>query len=222
MALAHGWSLASSRHTISTYLWLSGAVSHKHFSRYYAFLSGRFFNVVEKLWAGVILLAVSFIPPSQFIHIKIDSTTKKKSGKKIHGRDYYRNGAGTARQEYRTLLGLHFVYAILKIPLTISTSSFSLNIPIGIKLYLKPHWAKQLDIPFQSKSQLARAIVDSVARLLPQRRIRLSADGDYATKAFLRDLPPSLDVVGRFPIDSKLYQRPDPAQYKGRGPLKAA
>jgi hypothetical protein len=36
--LAYGWALASDRHTITTYLWLTGATAVKHFSRFYAFL----------------------------------------------------------------------------------------------------------------------------------------------------------------------------------------
>jgi len=36
--LACGWALARERHTITSYLWLSGATSHKHFSRFYVFL----------------------------------------------------------------------------------------------------------------------------------------------------------------------------------------
>ena len=39
-SLAYGWSLAWGRQTITTSLWLSGAASVKHFSRYYAFLGG--------------------------------------------------------------------------------------------------------------------------------------------------------------------------------------
>ena len=112
MILAHGWSLSSNRHTISTYLWLSGATSVKHFSRHYAFLSGRFFNVTDQLWSSVIAMIDRMIPTGEVIHLKIDSTIRKKSGRQIHGRDAYRNGAGTARQEYRTLLGLHFVTGI--------------------------------------------------------------------------------------------------------------
>ena len=222
MMLAFGWSLTSGRHTISTYLLLSGATSCKHFSRYYEFISGRFYRVMDRLWARLILRAERLIPPDQPLCIKVDSTTKKKSGQKIQGRDCYRNGAGTARQEYRTLLGLHFVYAILEIPLQISTSAFYLKIPIGLKLYVKAHWAKALNIPFQSKSQLARAIIDPLAMLLPQRCIRVTADGGFATKIFLRDLPQSVDVIGRFPVDSKLYQLPKPRQHnrRGRKPVK--
>ncbi len=71
MILAHGWSLSSHRHTISTYLWLSGAVSVKHFSRYYAFLSGRFFNVMDKLWSSLIIAFDHLIPQGN-----VSSTSK--------------------------------------------------------------------------------------------------------------------------------------------------
>jgi hypothetical protein len=36
--LACGWTFASDRHTITTYLWLTGASAVKHFSRFYVFL----------------------------------------------------------------------------------------------------------------------------------------------------------------------------------------
>jgi hypothetical protein len=34
MYLACGWVLATDRHTITTYLWLTGAATVKHFSRF--------------------------------------------------------------------------------------------------------------------------------------------------------------------------------------------
>ena len=41
MVLAGGWAVASGeRQTITTYLWLTGAIRVKHFSRFYAFLGG--------------------------------------------------------------------------------------------------------------------------------------------------------------------------------------
>lgn len=213
MILAHGWSLASRRHTISTYLWLTGAVSVKHFSRYYAFLSGRFFNVMDKLWSSLILALDCNIAQGEVICIKVDSTTRKKCGPRIHGRDAYRNGAGSARQEYRTLLGLHFVVAIISVPF----GKHQLSIPIGIELYLKERWANKLQLPFRSRSELARVLIDRVAKLLPQRNIRVTADGDYATKAFLEKRPSNVHIIGRFPIDGKLYHPYDPGSYTGRG-----
>src|SRR5262249_29578524 len=37
-AWACGWAWAPARHTITTYLWLTGATTVKHFSRFYVFL----------------------------------------------------------------------------------------------------------------------------------------------------------------------------------------
>ncbi len=36
--LACGWALARDRHTVTTYLGLTGATTAKHFSRFYVFL----------------------------------------------------------------------------------------------------------------------------------------------------------------------------------------
>jgi len=36
--LACGWALAGDRHTITTYMWLTGAATVKHFSRFSVFL----------------------------------------------------------------------------------------------------------------------------------------------------------------------------------------
>ena len=47
MLLACGWALAGrERHTITTYLWLTGATTVKHFSRFYVFLGGPLYSSV--------------------------------------------------------------------------------------------------------------------------------------------------------------------------------
>src|SRR3954451_5989820 len=59
--LAWGWAMARERHTITTYLWLSGATTVKHFSRFYVFLGCPLYNRRWQLWGGVIRLAVQYI-----------------------------------------------------------------------------------------------------------------------------------------------------------------
>jgi hypothetical protein len=49
------------------------------------------------------------VPAAEPSVIVGDDSTKKKSGAQIEGIHYYRNGAGSARQEYRTLRGLNLV-----------------------------------------------------------------------------------------------------------------
>jgi len=61
--LACGWVLASDRHTITTYLWLTGATTVKHFSRFYVFLGGALYQARWQLWARIIRLAAQWVPP---------------------------------------------------------------------------------------------------------------------------------------------------------------
>jgi len=214
--LAYGWTLACGRQTITTYLWGSGAAQVKHFSRYYAFLGGALYQGRYQLWARVIRGGASLVPEEAVIEVRLDDATMKKTGRHIQGAAHYRNGAGTARQEYRTLWGLNLVWAIMRIPLK-RWPGHHLSLPIGLELYLKEPLAATLKVPYRSRSALARRIVDQVATTLPTRAIRVATDGGYATQAFLRALPTNVDVVGRFLLTAQLYYPPPPRTKGQRG-----
>ena len=207
MLLAWGWAMAWGSHTITTYLWLTGATTVKHFSRFYVFLGGPLYQARWKLWARIIRHAAHWVPEEEPIVIEVDDSTKKKAGRHIEGVGRYRNGAGSARQEYRTLRGVNGVGAIMRVPLP-WWPGHCLSVPIGFSLYLKKAWARKLMCPYRSRSALAREIVDFVAAQLPARQIRVLGDGGYATKAYLRRLPAAVDVVSRMLITGKLYDRP--------------
>jgi hypothetical protein len=208
--------LATDRHTITTYLWLTGATTVKHFSRFYVFLGCPLYNRRWQLWGAVIRLAAPLVPAGEVIRVIFDDTTKKKAGTHIEGLARYRNGAGSARQEYRTLRGLNFVLGIMRIPLK-RWPGHSLSVPVGLELYLKPAQAQALHVPYRSRSQLARDILDFLAAQMPGRPIRSLADGGYATKDYSRQLPEATHVVGRLPISAKLYTLPSKPTTKRRG-----
>lgn len=214
--LACGWALTTDRHTITTSVWLTGATTVKHFSRFYVFLGCPLYTQRWHLWGAVIRQAARFVPEGEVMAVACDDTTKKKAGRHIEGLGRYRNGAGSARQEYRTLRGLNFVLGIMRIPLT-RWPGHSLSVPIGLELYLKPAQAQALNMPYRSRSQLAREILDFMAEQVPGRPIRSLADGGYATKDYARQLPDAAHVVGRFPISAKLYTLPPTPTKKRRG-----
>jgi hypothetical protein len=214
--LSCGWALAWGRQTITTYMWLSGAATAKHFSRYYAFLGGPLYKARDALWRRIIRYSATLIPTEEAINIDIDDGTIKKSGPHIEGASHYRNGAGSARQEYRTLWGVNLVWAIMRIPLKRWPGHY-LSVPIGLELYLKESLARQLNVTYRSRSQLARHIIDLAAQQLPNRCLRVAADGEYATKAFLRHLPDNVEVVGRLLITAPLYKLPPKVFKKGPG-----
>ena len=215
-ALACGWALATDRHTITTYLWLTGATAVKHFSRFYVFLGCPLYQQRWHLWGAVIRLAAQFIPEGTVMRVSCDDTTKKKAGRHIEGLACYRHGAGSARQEYRTLRGVNFVLGLMHIPLQ-RWPGHSLSVPVGCERSLKAPQAQTLHVPYQSRSPLARAILDFVAEQLPGRSIRSLADGGYATKDYVRQLPKAAQSVGRFPISAKLYEVPPPPNPQRRG-----
>lgn len=131
--LACGWALATDRHTITTYVWLTGATTIKHFSRFYVLLGCPLYHQRWPLWGAVIRLAAQWGPAGEVIQVSFDDTIKKKAGPQIEGRARSRNGAGSARQEYRTLRGVNFVLGIMRIPLQ-RWPGHRLSIPVGLEL----------------------------------------------------------------------------------------
>ena len=98
--LAWGWAVAGGeRQTITTYLWLTGATTVKHFSRFYEFLGGALYQARWLLWARSIRCAAPWGPDEAPLGIVVDDSTKKKAGRRIEGVGHYRKGAGSARQE---------------------------------------------------------------------------------------------------------------------------
>jgi hypothetical protein len=160
--LARGWALATDRQTITTYLWRPGATTVKHFSRFSVFLGCPLSHHRWHLWGAVLRLAAQCVPEGAVIRVSFDETTKKKAGHHIEGLARSRNGAGSARQAYRTRRGVHCVLGMRHIPLT-RWPGHCRSVPVGGELSLKAPHAQQLHGPYQSRSQLARAILDCVA-----------------------------------------------------------
>ena len=141
--LAYGWAVASGeRQTITTYLWLTGATTVKHFSCFYVFLGGALYQARWQLWARIIRCAAQWVPAEAPIVLVVDDSTKKKAGRQIEGVGHYRNGAGSARQEYRTLRGLNFVWGMMRVPVP-GWPGQHVSVPIGLSLYLKEEQARQ-------------------------------------------------------------------------------
>jgi hypothetical protein len=129
------------------------------------------------------------------MRVLVDDSTKKKAGRQSEGIGWYRNGAGSARQAYRTLRGLHCVLGLMPIPLK-GWPGHRLSIPIGFALSLTSAQAQELGVPYRSRSQLARGLV-------------AKDDG--------RDVPATGHAGGRFPISAQLYEPPPMPAPKRRG-----
>ena len=218
LLLALGFILSTSRHTIANYLWRAGACAFKHFTCFYVFLGGPFYERLDWLWTSVIALAEGHLPEDEPVRARFDATTSKKTGRRIDGASAYRNGAGSARQEYRTLWGLNFVVGEMLIRLQPWPEHY-ISVPIGLALYLKPDKAERLGVAYRRRSELAREMLERLCGLVqPTRRVLSVQDGDFSTQHFLQGLPARVDVVGRLPKNSPLYHLPEPKAEGRPGP----
>ncbi len=138
---------------------------------------------------------------------------------RIEPADTYRNGAGTARQEYRTLWGICFVLGEMQIPFPGWSEEEPISVPIGLEVYLKRENAEELGRKYVRRSRLGQRLVKRVAEEVgPDRRGLSVQDGNYATQYFLQGLPENVGVVGRMPKNAALYEQPGPDPEDKPGP----
>jgi hypothetical protein len=104
----------------------------------------------------------------------------------------------------------------MAIPLT-RWPGHRLSVPLGLALSLQPTQATALNVPYRSRSQLARALLDFLAEPWPGRPIRSLAEGGYATTDHGRRLPEAAHGVGRLPISAQLDPLPPTPTQKRRG-----
>jgi hypothetical protein len=77
--LACGWALVTDHHTITTSVWLTGAATVQHFSRFSVFLGCPLYTKRWQLWGAVVRQAARFVPAGEVIQVAFDDTTKKKA-----------------------------------------------------------------------------------------------------------------------------------------------
>jgi hypothetical protein len=193
---ASGWALASGRHPIATDRWLTGAGTVTPCSRFSVCLGCPFYNARWQVWACLRRQTAQRIPAATPIVVEFDETTKQKAGTQIAGVARCRTGAGSARQAYRPLRGVHCVLGVMRVPLP-RWPGHCVTVPSGVARYLPAEHAHTDTLPDRARRALARPIVDFVAAQWPGRTIRVLAAGGDATKACLRDLPPSVAVLSR-------------------------
>jgi len=150
LLLALGFVFSSVRHTVANYLSRSGACLACHYARFYAFLGGPF----SGRWAvsGERRSDRQLGRFQRPIRVWVDETVCKKSGEKIEPADTYRNGAGTARQEWRTLYGVCFVLGKMLVRLP-GWSEKPVSVPISLEVHLKEK-AEELGKKYVRRSRL--------------------------------------------------------------------
>jgi hypothetical protein len=96
-------------------------------------------------------------------------------------------------------------------------------LPAVFALYRKVDDCRKTGHPFATRQTLAARMVGEAAAALPGVRIRVAADGQYATREMVQGLPPGTSLVSRIRRDAAIYALPPTRRHpgqRGRCPVK--
>jgi len=211
-----GWVLCLGKHT----LWRVGYSadprdcpdhSQRHaWDSYYNFFERSAWSP-KGLAYQVALLIVSRLQALGSLTVLIDDTLAHKRGRSVWGLGWFRDAVASTKKRVATASGHNWVVLALAVCVPF-TSIPILALPVLARLHRPGK-----DQP--SCAQLAQAMLAEFCAWFPDRRVTAIADGAYACREGLDDLPPQVTFVGRMRGDAAVYDPQVPKAKKGkRGP----
>jgi hypothetical protein len=198
--LVTGWILCTARHTITGILPFADP-QHRHaHDAFHRFFPDTHWDMSE-LWRLLAILLIKTFYPQGVIEVDLDDTLFHRCGRKVCGAAAWRDAVRSTRTKTVFAWGLNLVVLTLRVyP---PWGGEPLGLPILMRLHHK-HGPSLL--------KLAEAMIIQVRQWLPDRAIRLHADGFYAPLAGC-DMG-RVHLISRLRRDAVLYE---PLSSKRRG-----
>jgi hypothetical protein len=179
-----------------------------------------YYNFFERsAWAPkdlayrVAVLVLTRLKPLGAITVVIDDTLAHKRGKSVWGLGWFRDAVASTKKRVATASGHNWV--VLAIAVCVPFTSIPiLALPVLARLHLPGK-----DQP--SCAQLAREMLAEFRGWFPDRFLVVVADGAYACKEVLGELPQQVKFVGRMRGDAAIYDPRVPRARKGQRGRKA-
>ncbi len=210
-----GWIQCVKRRTITGMIEAAGVAEKIHHERFHRLFSrGRF--AVDELSKTLFLMLVNrLIVAGEVIKLGGDDTLAKKTGRKIFGAGYFRDGVLSTKAKTVTRWGLNFVVLSIVVRFAIWHGR-DLSFPFMVRLHSKKSSYKNPQ-DYKTTPQLLIEMVAIVASWLPKRKFELSVDGGYANEVVAQSLPKNVSMVSRTRSDATLYElKPQPTGKQGR------
>jgi hypothetical protein len=207
--LVVAWIACLGRRTISRIWQTTGQAADSDHSKAY-----RLFNQAVWNWddiARITLLEIlcDLIPGSS-LWLVVDDTLCHKRGAKVAFGGIFLDAVLSSRKHKIFRFGVNWVTLGVVVQLPFRKERF-----FCINLLWRVYSKKVRGLPHQTKSQLARQMLELVATWLPQRSVYVVADSAYMGKHLLKDLPAHVHAVG--PIHPKAsLTRPLPPGEQGK------
>jgi hypothetical protein len=206
--LVVAWIACLGRRTISRVWQTTGLAADTDHSRAYRFFNQAVWNWDDLARITLVELLADLIPGSS-VWLVVDDTLCHKRGAKVAFGGIFLDAVLSSRKHKIFRFGVNWVTLGVVVGLPLRKDRF-----FCVNLLWRVYSKKTKGLQHQTKSQLARQMLDLVATWLPQRTVYVVADSAYVGRHLLKGLPANVQVIG--PIHPKAsLTRPLPPGAKG-------
>jgi hypothetical protein len=204
-----GWICCLGRRTISRVWQTTGQAEDCDHSKPYRLFNQAVWNWDDLARLFLLELLCDLIPGSSVTFV-VDDTLCHKRGAKVAFGGMFLDAVLSSRKHKIFRCGVNWVTLGVVVELPCRKDR-----PFCINLLWRVYSKKVKGLTHQTKSQLARQMLDLVAAWLPDRIIHVVADKAYVGKYLLKGLPDHVAAIG--PINPKAnLTQPLPPDYQGK------
>ena len=201
--LITGWILRTTRRTITGIIPLADPRGQRSHDAYHRFFPDARWSITQ-LWKILVCLLISKFAAKGNIPLAIDDTLFHRSGKKVDGGGFWRDAVRSTRTKIVYAWGLNLV--VLTLQVQPPWGGEPLGLPINMRLHRKND---------KTLIELAFEMLQEVAGWFGSRKIRLVADGFYASLAGWNIT--NTTIISRMRCDASLFKMPPKRKRPGRG-----
>jgi hypothetical protein len=203
------WIACLGRRTISRVWQTTGQAADSDHSKAYRLFNAAVWNWDDIARIFLLELLCDLIPGSS-VWLVVDDTLCHKRGAKVAFGGIFLDAVLSSRKHKIFRHGVNWVTLGVVIQLPCRKDRF-----FCVNLLWRAYSKKVKGLPHQTKSQLARQMIDLVAIWLPNHTVYVVADSAYMGKYLLKGLQSHVHAVG--PINPKAsLTRPLPPDYQGK------
>jgi len=201
--LITGRILRTTRRTITGIIPLADPMGYRTHDAYHQFFPDASWSLTS-LWKILVRLLVAKFAAKGNISLAIDDTLFHRSGRKVNGAGFWRDAVRSTKTKIVYAWGLNLV--VLTLQVQPPWGGEPLGLPINMRVHRKNE---------KSLIKLAVEMLEEVTAWLGGRKIRVVADGFYASLAGW-DIT-NTTIISRMRRDALLYDLPPKRKRSGRG-----
>jgi hypothetical protein len=222
--IATGWVLCRSRPTVTNLVCTIGPRLLRHAAKHWTVYERFFYRAAWSLAEVSRLLLVRVVAPlvaeqatEAVIDLAIDDTTCGRCGKHVAYAGYFKDASvGNTLKKV-----VHWAHNWVIGCVTMRSKrwpSWAIGLPVLFALYRKRPDCDRRH-PFQTRQQIAAAMIRQTHEALPGWTIRVAADGQYATQVVVAAVATAeTNLVSRMRSDAAIYALPSGRRRHRRGP----